>query len=140
MADLLKGVLLKKKDGSCSEAEEVLKDKVVALYFSAHWCPPCRYFTPVLKSFYNELLSSEKFEVVFVSSDRTEEDQKKYMEECHGDWYCIPHGSPKCKELATKYSVSGIPAPIIIKSDGKEVTKNGRNDVQLRSAVVFEWS
>ncbi|VDP17414.1 unnamed protein product [Heligmosomoides polygyrus] len=97
MADLLKGVLLQKKDGSRSRAEEVLKDKVVALYFSGHYCLACRDFTPVLKSFYNELLSSEKFEVVFVSSDLTEEDQKKYMEECHGDWYCVPHGSTKCK-------------------------------------------
>uniref|UniRef100_A0A183G8J2 Thioredoxin-like_fold domain-containing protein n=1 Tax=Heligmosomoides polygyrus TaxID=6339 RepID=A0A183G8J2_HELPZ len=68
---------------------------LVALYFSAHWCPPCRKFTPILKSFYNELLSSEKFEVVFVSDDHTEEELKEYMEECHGDWFCIPYGSPK---------------------------------------------
>ncbi|EYC15574.1 hypothetical protein Y032_0036g3220 [Ancylostoma ceylanicum] len=49
MAELLKGVKLQKKDGSTADAEEVLKDKVVGLYFSAHWCPPCRQFTPVLK-------------------------------------------------------------------------------------------
>ncbi|VDK63703.1 unnamed protein product [Cylicostephanus goldi] len=51
------------------------------------------------------------------------------MEEAHGDWYCLPFGSPKIQELATKYGVSGIPALIIIKADGKEVTKNGRGDV-----------
>lgn len=29
--------------------------KVVALYFSAHWCPPCRQFTPVLKAVFLQL-------------------------------------------------------------------------------------
>ncbi|PIO72263.1 antioxidant, AhpC/TSA family [Teladorsagia circumcincta] len=131
MAELLKGVQLQKKDGSTANAEDVLKDKVVGLYFSAHWCPPCRQFTPVLKDFHDELADSGEFEIVFVSFDRSESDLKKYLEEAHGDWYHIPFGSPKIQELATKYSVSGIPALIIISSDGKEITKNGRSDVQV---------
>ena len=54
MAEALKDVKLMKwsgdsKDGKPVNAAEHLKDKVVALYFSAHWCPPCRQFTPVLK-------------------------------------------------------------------------------------------
>jgi len=49
MAELLKGVELVQHDGSKVAAEEHLKDKIVALYFSAGWCPPCRAFTPKLK-------------------------------------------------------------------------------------------
>ncbi|EYC15572.1 hypothetical protein Y032_0036g3219 [Ancylostoma ceylanicum] len=83
------------------------------------------------QDFHGELADGGEFEIVFVSFDRSEGDLKKYMEECHGDWYCIPFGSPKIQELATRYSVSGIPALVIIKGDGKEITKNGRNDVQV---------
>ncbi|EPB66264.1 hypothetical protein ANCCEY_14646, partial [Ancylostoma ceylanicum] len=45
--------------------------------------------------FHGELADGGEFEIVFVSFDRSEGDLKKYMEECHGDWYCIPFGSPK---------------------------------------------
>ena len=44
---------------------------VVGLYFSAHWCPPCRGFTPLLATCYAALKSAGKpFEIVFLSSDK----------------------------------------------------------------------
>ena len=50
--DLIKGTLVK-ADGSQVQADSALNGKkVVCIYFSAHWCPPCRAFTPVLKDFY----------------------------------------------------------------------------------------
>ncbi|EIE22094.1 hypothetical protein COCSUDRAFT_83485, partial [Coccomyxa subellipsoidea C-169] len=48
-----------------------LEDTVVGLYFSAHWCPPCRQFTPKLKEVYAAVRGTGKrFEVVFISSDQ----------------------------------------------------------------------
>ena len=41
---------------------------LVLYYFSAHWCPPCRQFTPMLKDFYEvtRLLMKIKIKHVFV--------------------------------------------------------------------------
>ena len=77
--DSLAGQKLVKADGSSHEADAVLADKeLVMYYFSAHWCPPCRQFTPMLKDFYDEV-SDENLEIVFVSSDRSDDDMKSYM-------------------------------------------------------------
>lgn len=41
-----------------------LKDKYLMLYFSAHWCPPCKTFTPKLSKAYQALKKSrDDFEV-----------------------------------------------------------------------------
>jgi len=34
---------------------EALIGKTVMIYFSAHWCPPCRKFTPKLIKFYKNM-------------------------------------------------------------------------------------
>lgn len=55
--------------------------KIIALYYSAHWCPPCRAFTPDLVKEYRKLSKKyPQFELVFVSSDKTEEAMAEYMD------------------------------------------------------------
>jgi nucleoredoxin len=57
-------------DGSVLTTAD-LEGKVVGLYFSAHWCAPCRQFTPLLAEKYRELVAAGAgFEIVFISSDR----------------------------------------------------------------------
>jgi nucleoredoxin len=56
-----------------------LSNKVVAIYFSAHWCPPCRQFTPILiKSYESAKALNLPFELIFVSSDHDEEGFDEY--------------------------------------------------------------
>ena len=53
---LLGGAKLCRRDGSdAGTLEAAAGGKLVALYFSAHWCPPCQRFTPMLTRFYNEV-------------------------------------------------------------------------------------
>lgn len=108
-----------------------LKGKTVAIYFSAHWCPPCRMFTPELVSFYNGVSKSE-FEIVFVSFDRSQEAMKGYMTEVKMPWLAVPYGSEKIEALAREFGVRGIPALIVLDENGKVVTKNGRGDVSSK--------
>lgn len=140
--EIVSGTLVK-KDGTEIPSSEALKEaEVIGFYFSAHWCPPCRAFTPVLADAYEEMKSlNYKFEVIFVSSDRDEKSLFSYMNECHGDWYALQFGSEKIRELKTKYNIKGIPTLVIVRKDGTLITENGRADIQSKGAKAYSvWT
>jgi len=78
---------------------------VVGLYFSAHWCPPCRGFTPDLADFYNQTKQKvgDKLEIVFISSDRTEGDWKGYFSEM--PWLALPFTARDVKVIVVADAV-----------------------------------
>jgi len=154
---MLAGIKLQKKDGSLVASEEALKPaKTVALYFSAHWCPPCRKFTPLLKDVYNEVNENGKiFEVIYVPFDKTEEEMTKYHEEEHGDWFRIPftevslreslrdHFGKKLDSATNELVRSGIPCLVILNPDLQSVKAyNGVSELQSLGAMAVEmkWS
>ena len=115
--DSLTGQQLLGKDEKVVSADSVLEDKkIIAFYFSAHWCPPCRLFTPILAEFYSDLVTTagEPFEIVFVSSDKTPEDMMTYMKESHGEWLAVQHATNLAQQLKKKYEISGIPSLIVV--------------------------
>ncbi|KAH9366047.1 nucleoredoxin-like protein 2 isoform X2 [Haemaphysalis longicornis] len=144
MAGIFAGKTFVMGDGKELSADEVLKDvKVVALYFSAHWCPPCRMFTPVLAEAYKEMKeeAAAPVEVVFVSSDRSSNDMLSYMRESHGDWYAVKFGDPLQQELKTKFGISSIPTLVICKKDGTVLSTNGRGDITAKGPRAFvDWA
>lgn len=74
----------------CATAEKLADADVVGVYFSAHWCPPCRQFTPMLAQLYTMLRAAgKKFEVVFVSADKSESDFDAYFGEM--PWLALPY-------------------------------------------------
>lgn len=71
---------------------------VIGLYFSAHWCPPCRGFTPKLAEWYTNLTSGtlkDKLEIVFVSSDRDEDSFDEYFDSM--PWLALPYSEREVK-------------------------------------------
>jgi len=117
--------------------------KYIAIYFSAHWCPPCRGFTPKLAEIYKKFKESharkDDFEVVFVSSDRSQEDFDEYYKEM--PWLAQPWGGDLKKKLSKKFKVQGIPTLVIVDgSSGKLVTGNGREAVtEDPECANFPW-
>ena len=51
-----------------STSEALHGKKHIMVYFSAHWCPPCRGYTPALSEAYEK--SGKDSVIIFVSSDR----------------------------------------------------------------------
>ncbi len=84
------------KEGRRSTVEALDRKKYIGIYFSAHWCPPCRGFTPVLAEFYESVKSERndaELEIVFVSSDSDQESFEEYWGSM--PWKALPHGSEK---------------------------------------------
>ena len=114
---------------------------IIGLYFSAHWCPPCRGFTPKLSAVYNEIKSlGNNFEIVFVSWDRDEDTFKSY----HGEmpWLAIPFTNAKEKDGCTeKFKVQGIPALVLLDAATGDIVKsNGREIVDSYGAAGFPFT
>ncbi|RDY14033.1 putative nucleoredoxin 1, partial [Mucuna pruriens] len=116
-----------------------LKGKVVLLYFSAHWCPPCRAFLPKLIDAYHKIKANDNaLEVVFISSDR---DQASFDEFFAGmPWLALPYGDSRKKFLSRKFNVSGIPTLVAIGSNGQTVTKDARDLVALHGANAYPFT
>lgn len=125
----LLGAKLVDKDGNEFNTDEKLGNcKAVGIYFSAHWCPPCRGFTPKLASSYTDHFKAKGMEIVFASSDRDESSFKGYLNEM--PWLALPFAERDLKEkLSSKYKVQGIPTFVIIDSDGSLITNDGRSAV-----------
>jgi len=116
-----------------------LMGTVFGLYFSAHWCPPCRAFTPQLAEWYKTDLKEKGLEVAFVSSDKSEDEFKSYFGE--QPWLALDFGDSKRKDQLNKhFGVQGIPSFVIIDKDGSVITKNGTSAVKSDpTGKEFPW-
>jgi len=121
---------------------DALANKTVGIYFSAHWCPPCRAFTPRLVEFHNEMTQQGKpFEIVFVSCDNSKGEMLSYMKEMDMPWPALPFGDDRKEALMEKYNVRGIPKLVIIDADGNLISENGRGDVTNHGDTTFDrWN
>jgi len=106
-----------------------LAGKTIALYFSAHWCGPCRSFTPKLIETYKNLNSAGKpFEIIFVSADNDEEEFEEYFKEM--PWLSIPFDDPRLEYLNRRFEVEGIPSLVLISETGETIRDDLRSVIE----------
>ena len=140
-----KAVELLRKEGTVAAAEALIGKKYIMLYFSAHWCPPCRSFTPILKDFYARNKERSSFEIIFVSRDNTAEELRSYFDTAHGDWLALSYRDAQTvgEGWAKQYGIYAIPSLVVLENTEQHpiITSYGR-DMVLRdpAALQFPWS
>ena len=125
LADHLKGDLVFLKNGSLARFDDDMlpKKKLIALYFSAQWCAPCRKFTPQLIEFYNRVAREhEEFEIVFVSFDRSASAMETYIRDTKMPWPAIDFAKLPGKEALKKYAGKSIPCLVLLDDSGKVIS------------------
>ncbi len=125
--DLFKDRLVSRQNGSLTPFDDTkLENKsLIALYFSAHWCGPCRKFTPELVDYYNRVAPQHpEFEIVFVSNDRSPMAMDTYMREANMPWPAIDFQKLAGATDLRKYAGNGIPCLVLIDSTGKVVSNS----------------
>ena len=117
--------------------ETALSAPVIALYFSAHWCSPCRAFTPLLSKYYKEWNKTQKeIEIIFISSDKDESSFSEYFKEM--PWLALPFEERKIKDqLSKKYEVPGIPTLVVVSKNGEGLNLQADEDVKGDEAIVL---
>ncbi|XP_053987533.1 nucleoredoxin-like isoform X1 [Hylaeus volcanicus] len=129
------------RDSNEPMLHEELRHCYKGVYFSAHWCPPCKAFTPQLVDTYQRIRErGHDFEVIFVSSDRSEESYNVYIESM--PWLRIPFSQEeRRRKLARALDVQAIPTLVILDPRDNIITLDGRAElIEDPEGLNFPWT
>jgi len=121
----VKGDLVTSKNGILQTFNDQIieQKKLIALYFSAHWCAPCRKFTPQLVEYYNRVAPSHpEFELIFVSNDRSGPAMETYMRDMQMPWPAVKFEKIAEKIPLKQYAGAGIPCLVLVDGAGRVIS------------------
>jgi nucleoredoxin len=132
IASMVKGDLVSSRNGVLRPYldAEFEKKKLIGLYFSAHWCGPCRKFTPKLVAYYNKIAAAHpEFEVLFVSNDKSAGAMEGYMRDDQMPWPAMTYDKIVGNAALLKYFGGSIPCLVVVDENGKVIfdTYAGKN-------------
>mmetsp|Transcript_100291 Transcript_100291/g.251440 ORF Transcript_100291/g.251440 Transcript_100291/m.251440 type:complete len:520 (+) Transcript_100291:195-1754(+) len=126
------GPQLLTKSGPQPTAQALGSPEVVLIYFSAHWCPPCQRFTPMLARGYSSLPSGQQtVQVVFASSDRSPQQFEEYYGQM--PWLALPFGGQQAQMLGGMFGVQGIPSLVALDGRTGQVLTTSARDVVVQN-------
>lgn len=137
---LVKGDLVQWHNGVLGRFDDTAleKKKLFLLYFSAHWCAPCRKLTPALVDYYNHVAPQHpEFELIFVSFDKSPFGMETYMRDTKMPWPAIDYQKVNGKDAIKKYAGEGIPDLVLVDASGKVVSDSYDGKKYLGPAKVI---
>jgi len=129
--ETLKTKLMRCHDGSISRGDgsELEKKKLIALYYSAHWCGPCRRFTPQLVDYYNRVSQAHpEFEIIFVSFDRSHFAWESYVQETRMPWLAVDFDQIGALSDLKKMGGDSIPSLLVLDEAGHIIVSSYNGD------------
>ncbi len=138
--ELLEGNLVSVDGKRLAKVKEPKKPtKYYVFYHTASWCPPCRKFTPELVEFYKKHSSNPAFEIILLTSDRSDQDMEKYAVEKEMPWPHLEFSKVKKFEEKFPHPGRGIPNLVITDLEGKVLHSSYVKDEYIGpQAVVRE--
>jgi len=141
LAALLGDALVTQAGKDVATAEALAGKEYLMVYCSAHWCPPCRAFTPDLAAWVARHGERLKLGFVFASRDRDAKQFSDYFTTMAPGSLALPFGDGGADEIMKKFRVSGIPTLLVFDASGHLLSKSGRDGVAKDpEATAFPWA
>ncbi|CAM4765704.1 unnamed protein product [Rotaria magnacalcarata] len=121
---------------------QMSNDNAVFLFLMAHWCSPCRKFTPELVKIFDEVKDeiNNKLDIVFISCDRDQESFDEYLRGM--PWKALPFSDRNLpKLLGEKFNIDGIPSLVVLPPFLQIITLDGIDEVRdANKEALHKWS
>lgn len=138
LPDVLQGLEVTSRSGDVQSFGS-LPGKATALFFGAGWCPSCVDFSTDLAEWYEADLRERGLDVVFVSSDESEDDFREYF--AKQPWHALDHSNRQSKRiLCNMLDIVRIPCLVILDKDGVVINMDGASAIlEDRKGTHFPW-
>ncbi|CAF4293718.1 unnamed protein product, partial [Rotaria sp. Silwood2] len=112
--------------------------KYIGLYFSGLWCQTNENFASDLAQVYEKVIEINlPFDIIFISTDNSQNMFNKHCQQM--PWKILPFDNYVTKlRLKTYFSVSILPAFIILKPTGELLTKSGQRDINIKKIEAIQ--
>lgn len=132
--DAIGGVLID-KDGVKVDKDTVARARWLVLFFGAGSDADSRTVSSSLTSFYTTNRGDGLFEVIYISGDKSSDEQMKFMKDALMPWLAVRHGSSKVAKVRKLYDTRGNanqagPCLVVVDEKGVAVSHTfvqGRN-------------